>query len=438
MSRHMHLISFQIHSPINHTVNSWAAPNDNRLEALGSYAAWQDLARTLEKGRFDAVFFADGPGVFDVYKDSPDDAIRYGVCWPGHDPMAVVPVMALATEHLGFAVTLSVSATPPYSLVRNISTFDYLSGGRAGWNVVTGHLRGEHRALGQEQAAHDNRYDRADEYMEICRKLWDGIKPGAILEDRKNGIYADPALVDRINHEGTYFRCNTVSSVLPSAQGRPVIFQAGSSGRGLKFALKHAEVTFTIQPDLSAMQTYMGKMKAAASNSDRTDPMRVSFGVQPILGGTEEEAKRIHRDIYESIPIEGAMARFSASLGVDFSAYDLDKPIDEIDTEASRGFMQVITTMMRGDGKMTLRDAATRWGMSLCMPPIIGTPEQVADKLIHLWRETGCIGFNITPTINAASVVDFVDQVTPILQKKGALRRDYAAKTLRGNLTDDE
>lgn len=438
MSAQMHLISFQIHSPINHTISSWSDPADNRVEALGSYKIWQDLARTLEEGCFDALFFADTPGVFDRYRDRVDEAVRYGICWPNHDPLALLPAMAAVTDHLGFAVTLSVSSLQPWQAVRTLSTFDYLSGGRAGWNVVTGHLRGEHRALGQDQAAHDDRYDRADEFLELCHKFWSGVEPGAVLNDRARGEFADPARVPLIRHEGKFYRSQTVAPVLPSAQGHPVIFQAGSSGRGQKFALDHAEVTFSIQPHVAGMKAYMDKLRVAAAQMGRRDPVRTTFGLQPVIGGTEEEAQRIYRDLRDKVPIEGALARLSGSLGVDFSQFDLDRPLEEMQTEASQGLMQAMTAMVGGEARMTLRELAVRWGMAVGIMPVIGTPEQVAERMEAIWRETGCTGFNITPTVNNRSTEDFVRHVVPLLQKRGVMRREYRHSTLRANLLEGE
>lgn len=435
MSKQMHLISFLIHSPINHSILSWTDPQDERLAAMGSLKAWQELARTLEKGRFDAVFFADTPGVYDRYHERTDDSVRYGVCWPPHDPVTLLPAMAAATEHLGLATTLSISVIPPYNAVRTLSTLDYMSGGRAGWNVVTGHLRGEYRALGIEQLEHDERYDRADEYMALCRKLWNGIRPGAILMNKETGEFADPAKIDRIDHQGKYFRCQGVPPVLPSAQGHPVIFQAGSSGRGLKFAVENAEVMFSIQPHEEGMRRYMASIREAGEKFGRKDPIRVTFGVQPILGGSEAEAKRQYDELVARVPLDAALARLSGSLGVDFSQFDPDRPMEEHDTQASQGMMKAMAAMVGGK-KFTLREVAYLWGTAVGMMPIIGTPEQVADRMERIWRETGCFGYNITPTLNDQSVRDFVEQVVPLLQRKGVLRSDYRHTTLRGNLTD--
>ena len=435
MTNRMHLIGFYMHSPINHSVLSWADPEDDRLEGLGSFEHWKRLARTLERGCFDAAFLADTPGGFDRYKESFDDYVRYGVCWPCHDPMALAGVMLAETEHLGFAVTLSTSGSHPYTAVRRLSTLDYLSGGRVGWNIVSGHLRGEHRALGLAQMEHDQRYDQADEFMEICYALWNGIKPDAIRADRDRGIYADPERVDVIDFKGTYYSCRAVPPVLPSAQGRPVLFQAGSSGRGQQFALKHADVIFAIQPRGSEMARFVKNLNEAAQGAGLADAPKVVFGIQCVLGGTEEEAKRKQADMSERIPLDAALSRMSGTLGIDFSKLDLDRPLAANDTQASRGMLQALANLT-GDGNATARDVARVFGASTGMLQLVGTPEQVADQLETLWRESGCHGFNVTPTTSLRSVEDFVDQVVPRLQAKDIYRREYEGKTLRDHLAD--
>jgi FMN-dependent oxidoreductase (nitrilotriacetate monooxygenase family) len=428
----MHLISFLINSPINHTILSWSDPKDERLEALGSLKQWQRLAKTYERGLFDGVFFADTPGVFDRYKERSDEAVRYGVCWPSHDPVVLLSALAAVTERLGLAVTLSISSTRPYQAVRTLSTLDYLSGGRVGWNIVTGHLRGEYRALGLEQMEHDARYDRADEYMDVCRALWSGVREGAVVADRQSGIYADPAKVDVIRHEGTYFRCHTVPPALPSRQGHPVLFQAGSSGRGQRFAIKNADVVFAIQPHMTGMKTFMQQLHGAAREADSPAP-KVTFGMQPILGGTEAEAKRRLEELSARIPLEAALSRLSGSLGVDFSKMDLDLPLEEQKTQGSEGLMKAMSASFENK-RFTLREAAVRWGLAVGIPQLVGTPEQVADQLESIWRETGCHGFNLTPTITPSSIEEFVDEVVPILQRRGIFRTEYAGETFRENL----
>lgn len=429
----MHLIGFYMHSPINHSAMSWADPEDGRLDGMASFDHWKGLARTLERGCFDAAFFADTPGGYDWYRDSLDDYVRYGVCWPSHDPMALMGVMLAETEYLGLALTLSTSGSHPYTTVRRLSTLDYMSGGRVGWNIVSGHLRAEHRALGAEQLQHDERYDHADEYMDVCYALWNGIKPGAILADREKGLYADPEKIDVIDFKGAYFRCRGVPPVLPSAQGRPVLFQAGSSGRGQKFALKHADVVFAIQPQASAMTKFVKKLGETAETEGRKDTPKVTFGIQCVLGGTEEEAKAHQKEMADRIPIDAALNRMSGTMGVDFSRLELDSRLADNTTEASQGMLMALANMA-GDGDATVRDAARMFGASTGMPQVVGTPQQVADELETLWRSSGCHGFNITPTTSNRSVEDFVDQVVPLLQKKGIYRTEYTGKTFAENV----
>ncbi|MEO5586930.1 MAG: LLM class flavin-dependent oxidoreductase [Novosphingobium sp.] len=430
MPQHIHLISFQINSPMNHTVLSWAHPDDNRLQALSDMKLWIDMAKTLERGLFDALFFADTPGVFDRYKDRMDEAIRYGVCWPTMDPITLLGAIAGATENLGLAATVSTGPHHPYSVVRQLSTLDYMSGGRVGWNIVTGHLRGEHRAYGLTELPHDERYDRAEEYMEVCYALWDSVGEGAIIADKASGIFADPDKITKVAHEGKYFNCNTVAPALPSPQRRPVLFQAGSSGRGQQFALKHADVVFSIQPNLAGMKKFMDDFRTQADAAGRTPAPGVTFGIQPIIGGTEEEARKKLDDLIERLPLDGAISRLSGTMGVDFSGMELDQPLADMQVPGSQGLMKAFSNIV-GDRPLTLREVAIRWGLAVGMPQIVGTPEQVADQMEHIWRETGCHGYNITPHVMPTSIDDIVDEVVPILQKRGIYPTEYVGKTLR-------
>ncbi len=193
----MHLLGFMMYTPIKHMALSWADPEDRQIDGFGSMEHWQDLARTMERGRFDGLFFADVPAVCDFYKDTTDVAVRHGVSWPAHDSVALVGVMGAATRHLGIAVAVSVASQHPFLTVRSLSSLDYLTGGRVGWNIVTGNARSEHRAMGFDVMDHDERYDRADEYMEVCYKLWRGISPDAVTADRAGGILADPSRVEK-------------------------------------------------------------------------------------------------------------------------------------------------------------------------------------------------------------------------------------------------
>lgn len=432
MKRGLHLFCFLTHSPINHTAATWSDPADRRLESMASFKEWQHLARVLERGRFDGVFFADVLGGYDVFKDRMDEAVRYGVWWPTHDPLPVLAAMGAVTEHLGLVTTLSLAGTHPYLAVRTLSTLDYMSGGRVGWNMVTGGLRGEHRALGAEQMDHDERYDRGDEYIQACQQLWEGVGAGAVVTDRERAELADPALVRRVSFRGKYISLDAVPPTFRSPQGKPVLFQAGTSERGLAFAIRHADVIFAIQSDPAGRAAYLRRLRDTAAAAGQPSP-KVVLGLQIILGDTEAAARQAQRDLADRIPLEASLSRLSGSFGVDFSTFDLDQPIVEIETKASRGLMASVASA-ENSRSLTVRQAATLWGRTAGMPQIVGTPEQVADALIELWTESGCDGFNITPTLNPSSVEALVDEVVPILQRRGAFRTDYPGNTLRATL----
>ena len=433
MSDKMRLLAFLMHTPINHMTMSWADPADRQAAGLGSIEHWQSLAQTLERGCFDGVFFADVPSVYDHYKDNTDDAIRYGVNWPTHDPVALIGIMTAATKHLGIASTVSLASWHPFLAVRSMSTLDYLSQGRVGWNIVTGNARSEYRAMGLDIVEHDKRYDRADEYMQLCYALWRGIPPDAVLADAETGAFADPSKIEKIAFDGEYFKCHATPSVLPSPQGCPVLFQAGSSGRGQRFAAEHADVIFAIQPDLPRMKKFMAKLKETAEAVGRTDDIRVTFAIQPFVADSQEAAVGKRDAMLAKIPLEAALTRISGTFDVDLDKIDIDKPLQEITTQASQGLVSAMSSMFN-DNNITLREAVRLSGLAGLIPQVLGTAEQVADQLEEIWRDTGCHGFNLTPAIVPGGYEDFIDQVVPILQKRGIFRTEYEATTLRGNL----
>lgn len=436
MVKRMRLLGFMFHSPMNHTILSWAHPESTQGTAFARPEFWQHIARTLERGRFDGLFLADTFSAYDVYRDSYEPTVRYGVVCPQHDPVVLIPVMALATRHLGFATTMSTNAYHPYVLARTMATLDHLTGGRVGWNVVTGISRSEYRNLSMEDwLPHDERYDRADEYLDLCNQLWGSWEPDAVIADAERGIYADPAKVHRVNFRGRYFTSAGPLVALPSPQGRPVIFQAGSSGRGRDFAVRHAEVVFSIQLHARAMRVYGDDLRSRAEQLGRDpDEIKITYGVQAFVGESEAQARELQQEMVERIPLDAALARLSSSLGFDFSTVPIDQPLEQIRTEASQGLVTALTTLY--GGTMTVREAAVRWGASVGMPQVVGTPEQVADQLQALHEEGGGDGFNLTPTYTPGSFDMFVDTVVPILQARGQVRREYTARTFREQLLE--
>ncbi len=434
MSSKMHLMQMLIHTACTHTLLGWADPLDEQLDGLQDFAYWQKLARTLERGCFDGVFFADSPATHAVYKGSVVPSVQYGASWPNHDPMPLVAIMAAATKHLGIGVTLSTTGTTPYLATRRISTLNYLSRGRVGWNIVSGFSNAEHLANGMGvQMAHDERYDQADEFMAICYQLWDSVPADAILRNAATGQFADPDKIRQVDYKGKYLSCKAVAPVLPSSYGRPLLFQAGSSGRGMKFAMDHAEVIFAIQGHVAGMKKSMEQLRVAATTHGKSPDPKVLFGLQPIVRSTEAEAKQRAEELKQRIPLDAILARLSGVFGVDLSQFDPEMPLSEMDTQASRGLMSA--TLSAADGRaVTLREAAAQWALSVAIPQLIGTPEQVAAEIERMWRETGCYGFNLSPTTNPDSVDDFVDHVVPILQRRGVYRSAYEGETFRDNL----
>ena len=434
MSKKMHLMQMLIHTACTHTLLGWADPKDKQLDGLQDFAYWQDLARTLERGCFDGIFFADSPATHAVYKSSVVPSVQYGASWPNHDPMPLVAVMAAATRHLGIGVTLSTTGTTPYLATRRLSTLNYLSRGRVGWNIVSGFSMAEHLANGMgAQMPHDERYDQADEFMAICHELWNSVPEDAILRNAATGQFADPGKIKQVDFKGKYLSCKAVAPVLPSSYGRPLLFQAGSSGRGLQFAMQHAEVIFAIQGHVAGMKKSMEQLRAAAKAHGKKEESKVLFGLQPIVRSTEAEAKARMEELTQRIPLEAILARLSGVFGVDLSQFDPDRPLAEMETQASRGLMAATLSGADG-GAVTLRQAAAQWALSVAIPQVIGTPEQVAAEIERMWLETGCYGFNLSPTTNPDSVEDFVDQVVPILQRRGVFRTAYEGDTFRDNL----
>jgi FMN-dependent oxidoreductase (nitrilotriacetate monooxygenase family) len=439
----MHLNGFVIHSPMNHSVGSWRHPDSTVAESFAQPDIWQDMARTLERGKFDAIFFADQLATYGNYRGRIDEALTHAIQFPTHDPTLLIPMMAAVTEKLGFAVTLSVTYYPPYMAARKFSTLDHLTRGRIGWNIVTSFHIGEALNMGwDEKIPHDKRYERADEYMEVCHKLWDSWDPDAVVADKKSGVFVDPTKVHPINHKGKWFSCPGISAVEPSPQGSPVLFQAGASGQGRDFCAKHAEAAFGVQLTTRAMKDYADDMRVRLKKMKK-DPHSLKFiwGIQVIVGGTEQEARQKQQEFNDCVPVEGGLALLSGHSNHDLSQYDIDEPIEDIKVSGIQGLFDIFTKMYRpgdlGRDQLTMRDVGKIYGATIGCPQIVGTPEQVADEMESILDETDGDGFNITPSTMPNSMVEFVDEVVPILQKRDVHRKEYIGETLRAHLQQD-
>jgi FMN-dependent oxidoreductase (nitrilotriacetate monooxygenase family) len=418
-----------IASPTNHIANSWMLPDDAQAAGFATIEYWSNVVRNLERGRFDGIFFAD---TFALPGDKfALDTMASGGVVPRPDPWAFVPALGAVTRNLGFAVTMSTVGTPPFLAARKISTADLLTKGRVAWNVVTSYQEADFKAVGLKRTAHDLRYDQAEEYMEICYRLWDGFPREAVVYDRERGVYIDTSRIKHVAFEGRFYSCEAYPIIAQSPQGRPLIFQAGASERGMKFAARHGDAVYALQP-ISRMKTYVGQVNAARSDLGLS-AAKAFFGIMPFLGGTEEEVHRRVNEIEERVPLNTAIDRLSGLLGKRFAPEDFDQPIEKTYTDASQGWMTAIGGWREGRSP-TVAELARYVAVSPMTPRIISTPEQVAARIVELWRETGCYGFMISPNVMPASMEAFVSEVVPILQRQGLMRTEYAGSTYRENL----
>jgi len=432
VNRRLRLNAFTM-NVVSHIVQGQWTREDTRQTEYTSLQPWVELAKLLERGCFDAIFFADVIGAYDVYNGSAEASIRNAVQFPVNDPSALVPALALVTENLGFAFTLSILQEHPFSFARRASTLDHLTDGRIAWNIVTSYLENAARNLGFDTLPlHDNRYVRGDEYVEVLYKLWEGSwEDDAVRVDRVNGIYADPAKVHRIDHAGTFYDVAGPHLSEPSPQRTPVLFQAGSSEAGREFAARHAEATFIVARNIKGARANVTDLRTRAARYGR-DPydILVYQGLTVITGSTEAEVQAKHSEVLERLSDEGTYAVVSGWLGADLGSYDPDEPIGEIQTNAQQGMIKALIeaapdkTWRFGD---LIKTIATNW--------IVGTGEQIADELERWHTEAGIDGINLTYTTTPGSFVDFIDGVVPILQERGLVQTEYAPGTLREKLT---
>lgn len=435
----MHLVGFMINSPMCHSISSWTHPRDRVGYKWTEPEVWQEVARTLERGKFDALFLADVMAPFGKYKNRMDEALRYALQFPTHDPLVLIPTMSVVTEHLGFAATASTTYNDPYTLARRFSTLDHLTKGRIGWNIVTSIQTNEARNFGQqEMPSHDVRYARAREFLEVCNKLWSSWEPDAVVMDKENQIFTDPTKVKAINHKGIFFDVAGPLCCAPSPQGRPVIIQAGASEQGRDYAAQHAEYVFGLQLNTAGMRAFSDdiRKRAVKKFGRKPEEVKIMYGIQVILGHTEAEARAKQKMMADLVPFEGAMAILSGHLNFDWSEYDLDAPLENIKTEGVQGILDAMIGMIGGEKALTLREAALMHGRSVSMPQVMGTAEQVADQMETMMDEGGGNGFQITPTYIPGSFQELVDGLVPVLQKRGLHREEYTGKTLRDHLRE--
>jgi len=416
---------------INHGL--WTHPRD-RSHEYKRLSYWTDLAKTLERGLFDGLFLADIVGVYDIYQSSVDLTLKESVQLPVNDPTLLVSAMAAATQHLGFGITVNTSVEARYTFARRISTLDHLTEGRVGWNIVTGYLDSAARALGQTgMSEHDNRYDRADDYLDVLYKLWEGSwSDDAVVVDKARRVFTEPGRVRKIYHQGPYYQSEGYHLSEPSAQRTPVLYQAGTSGRGRQFAGRHAECIFINATDKAAAAKTSRTLRAeAVAAGRRPEDIKIFVGITVVPGRTISEAKAKLEDYLDHANPEAGLAHFSAGSGIDFSRYQLDETIEY----AAGNAIQSVTKLAQQRG-WTKRQLLKELAIGGRYPVIVGDGAHVAEELIS-WLDDGEIdGFNLTRTVVPESYVDFIDIVVPELQERGAYKTAYSDGTLRSRLFD--
>jgi len=420
-------------STVSHSaVGLWRHP-ESQAHRYTDLDYWLETARTLERGKFDALFLADALGPLDVYQGRIDATLRQGVQTPSDDPLLVVSAMAAVTRRLGFAVTLSTTFEQPYLLARKMTTLDHLTRGRIGWNIVNSALASAARNCGlTQQRPHDERYDVADEFLRVAYKLWEGSwEEDAVRRDRSGGVFADPAKVHSIGHHGKYFQVPDAFLCEPSIQRTPALFQAGTSGRGRAFAAAHAEGIFLSTQAPGPAARLVADIRCLAAEVGR-DPSALRFfgHVTVVTAATDAQAQEKHRDYLQWLSEEGNLARHCALIQLDLSTLDPDEPLEYVQTE---GIRSVLASFTKADPtrRWTVRQVSQYLATSLGGATIVGSPATVADEL-ERWMDVADLdGFNVSDPMPLASYDDFIEHVRPELLRRGRTWDDYEGATLR-------
>lgn len=396
-----------------------------------------ELARDLERAKFDFILFEDAIAIPDTYAGSRDVYLKHAFVAPKHDPVPLTAVIGAHTRRLGVAATMSTTWNLPYSVARLSATIDSMTGGRFGWNLVTTAGAGIAENFGLESyPGHDERYEIAHETVEIAKGLWHSWEADAVVRDYATGTYAAAAKVHEINYKGRHSSSRGPLNTIRSPQGWPVLIQAGSSAAGLDFAAKHAECIVATARGLEAMKAMRDDIRARVAGYGRDpDSCKVLFLVTPIVGWTDEEARARHRSLLESERSQlDVLARVSGWTGHDLSAYDLDKPLPVIETEASRGILERLAQW--GSGK-TLRECVIEMGFSHDSIDLIGSAETVAGEMCDAMDAVGGDGFLIeAPGFQPSRwfAASITDALVPALQRRGRVRGEYTGTTFRENL----
>lgn len=406
--------------------DDWRHP-DAQVDASTSFPFYKRQAQVAERGKFDYLFVADSVSI--NARSSPHYLNRI-------EPLTILSALAAVTEHIGLVGTATVAYTEPYNLARQFASLDHISGGRAGWNVVTSWLEGSAANFGKEEhLSHDTRYRLADEYLDVVKGLWDSWEDDALVRNKATGQFLDPDKLHELNHKGEFLKVKGPLNISRSPQGQPVIFQAGSSEDGRNFAAKHSEAIFTHSDSLEEGQAFYADVKARARGFGRDpDAVFIVPGARPVIGSTEAEAEAKYAELASLVNLENALRALGRGFNDhNFSVYDPDGPFPrEVAAEGQKSNQsQSARVLALAEEGLTLREIALR--SATPRGNFVGTPDQIADRF-ELWlNERGSDGFNLFESLPGQLDL-FVDHVVPILQKRGIYKTDYAGATFRENL----
>ncbi|EJJ26716.1 FMN-dependent oxidoreductase, nitrilotriacetate monooxygenase family [Rhizobium sp. CF142] len=423
--RQMRLVMYKMAGPAGHL---WQHPGEQNRFLDPDH--WDTVARLLEGAKFDAIFLADSQVFYD------DDTIRGGGELYLLDPVPLAMSIARATKRLGIGVTVSTSFVEPYGVARQLGTIDLLSGGRIAWNVVTSTIDKAAKCYGMEKLlGREERYDRAEEVLEAAAQLWDSFGRDALIVDKKNGVYIDPTKLREFDFIGQHVKTRGPLTTPPSAQGRPVIIQAGASERGRDFAGRWAEMIFASGTDLSSLQEFYADVKRRAASYGRpANDCAVLSGLRVTVGETEAIAREKHRYCQDLMSDDVAIGITSKHIGIDLSTFDKHCPMPEFDSEVgSRGIYQTLLKLGREEG-LTLVEVARRYAGFGSGSGATGSPHQVADHMQNIFESYGSDGFMLNFGGGPGGVDDFCRLVVPILQERGLFRTEYPGTTLRETL----
>jgi FMN-dependent oxidoreductase (nitrilotriacetate monooxygenase family) len=426
--RRLRLTAFM--RPVSLHTGAWRYPGA-APDANFNFQLIKSLAQTLERGCFDGFFMADHLAVLNM----PADALKRSATVTSFEPFTLLSALAMVTERLGLLATGSTTFDAPYHVARRFASLDHISGGRAGWNIVTTSNPDAALNFGlEEHVEHDERYRRAREFYDVVTGLWDSWAEDAFVRDVENGVYSDPARMHVLNHKGKYYSVRGPLNIARPIQGWPVIVQAGASEAGRQLAAETAEAVFTAQSDLAAGQRFYKDVKGRMEKLDRNpDHMKILPGCFVVVGESVDEAKEKRLKLDSLVNYDSAIASLSIALGHDASKFDPDAPLPDIpESNASQSGRERAIALGKRD-KLTVRQLAQRLGgfSGLAM---VGTPKSIADQMEEWLTSRGSDGFTIQFPYLPAGVDDFVGRVVPELQRRGLFRREYEGRTLRENL----